>query len=763
MPLILRASCSVIKYMSTNVSTFPGVYTTITDNSFTTPATSAFAPGLIGVASQGPFNTPTQVTSLAQYVQLFGQPIPQSEETTPFFMSDAVALLAPLTNGITVVRVGNMYNEMPVQEDVVSTFGTYFTAGTANVNFIQSMLNSGEDVYVAISEAGYASTVNVEVAYTSGTNVFLVAGETLNAQYPLGATVAYSNSEGAAWTAESVLYAYSYGTAALDFTDRPLTAVGSVSGLKGAYTFAVSGTATGIVVGGLYKISDGTNPDTDEVMVKQIVNNTVYLQTSNVTKIGYQALPLQANYATASLYPVNEDNKVPFLYLTSSSAGSWANGTSNQTGLFVAVAPGSAPGSKKLLVYLNSQQVETLDNIDAAASASDPNSYESIIANSAYIAVAFRDNTVTRPSVITSFVAANTVNPWDASYWVFYNPAGGPLSMPQGAINNGVMGGAVDNENTGGQFDNGFNGQNPADTDIIGSYDPATGNGTGIKAFEQLTSINVNVLACPMDDIPIDVMQELTRVATEIDAIALADVPSTLNAQAAIDWSNGQGQFEGNGRIDSPNLAIFWNWWQTTNPFTGAVYFVPPTLGALRAMAYTYNNFGPWYAAAGQTRGLIPEALSVAFPSIPPATEQAMYGNGQSVNPIITFLGAIMVWGDRTMQIANSKLSQIHAVSCVNYIATGLSALARQFVFDPNDPELYSEITLTFTDFLDKIVNGQGLTSYNLVCDSSNNTPATINMHQVIVSLSIIPTDVAETIFINITVDSTGATLTSVT
>jgi hypothetical protein len=58
-----------------NPKTFPGVYTQITDDSFVQPAASRFRPGLIGVATKGPFNTPTAVRSLKEFRLLFGAPL----------------------------------------------------------------------------------------------------------------------------------------------------------------------------------------------------------------------------------------------------------------------------------------------------------------------------------------------------------------------------------------------------------------------------------------------------------------------------------------------------------------------------------------------------------------------------------------------------------------------------------------------------------------------------------------------------------------
>jgi hypothetical protein len=95
----------------------------------------------------------------------------------------------------------------------------------------------------------------------------------------------------------------------------------------------------------------------------------------------------------------------------------------------------------------------------------------------------------------------------------------------------------------------------------------------------------------------------------------------------------------------------------------------------------------------------------------------------------------------------------------VNWVVNGMATVARRFVFDPNDAELLTTLKHSFTEFLDKIVNGRGIEQYNLVMDDRNNTPETRNNREVIVDLELIPTDVAEKIYINAIVRESGATL----
>ena len=89
--------------MANNNLTFPGVYTTVIDQSFLPTTQSPFQPGVIGAATKGPFDTPTVVTSLKDFVQKFGNPLVTEYDANGnpvgngYFLADAVSMCAPFS------------------------------------------------------------------------------------------------------------------------------------------------------------------------------------------------------------------------------------------------------------------------------------------------------------------------------------------------------------------------------------------------------------------------------------------------------------------------------------------------------------------------------------------------------------------------------------------------------------------------------------------------------------------------------------------
>jgi hypothetical protein len=761
--------------MTITPKTFPGVYTTIVDKSFFTPATSRFKPGLLGVASKGPFDVPTPVQSLKDFVNAFGRPITTtystdatSRITTPdgngYFLADAVDAITDYTDAITIVRIGNRYTELQ-PSDAISGANNYTVYSPSNAPRIQQLIvdNDGP-VYLRLTQPGLHSTVNVLAISATGTTIALdPSSDGMADAYGPNATISYSLTDKAANKAEGVLYAYTYGTDATDYADALFTSVGSISGNKNQFQFYCASDADNIAVGDVFKIKE-TNKDTSyEVRVRGLLidylnNNagTVYLEKTDMPQIGYQALPLQDNYSNAQLY--KPTGKLPALRLKATTEGTWANGANSSQGLYLRVRPGSDGGTKKLEVYWDSALVETHDNITDDP-ADTVNFWEARLAKGKSQFVYLDEDAGVTDLITGDWTCANTVHPWDARFFGTTATPGLPVPMPLGATNAGILNVAVNTiEDTGGQFINGYNGENPNDSDWIGTLDPTTDTMTGIRAFEDTDTVEINYLAAPMDNISFAVMEQMGRTCAKVNAMAVCDVPAQYNAREAIDWHNGKLPTQDGTRIDNRNVAVYWNWFMRTNSWA-ETKFVPPTVGLLARTGYTFNADKPWYAVAGETRGYLQMAEKVAFDRVSDDTKQAMYGNGNSINPILKIKGNHYLYGERTMQRAESKLTAVHNVVLVNWVVTGMANVARRFVFDPNDAELLIQLKLAFTEFLDRIANDRGIEQYNLVMDDRNNTAETRNNREVLVDLEIIPTDVAERIYINATVRESGAVL----
>ena len=737
--------------MAITAQTAPGFYATVTDKSFVTTPTSRFHAGLIGVAEKGPFDTAVAIGSLSDFRRVYGKTLSNS------YMATAAGLLSDLSDGTVCVRVGRQYTPVTTFDASGIAFDSSGSSGAYTVFTPKAVLFS-PNTYIRISQPGKKTTVNAKIASVPGTNDRLTLVSNTAEAVPLAdtynsASIDMCADSGAANEAEAFLHAYSY---------TALPSVGVAVGDKNSYTFYCtnSDAATTLAAGDLLKLEQTGLKSTLEVRVKSVspVFNgkvTIALETSSQTEVGYQVLALQDSYSAAAVSRVTKSASVIqttlALPLLAASAGTWANSDGVKTGLVVNVAPGSNAGTKKLLVFQDSSLVETIDNLTTDQTSADYY-VTRVQGNSQYVTIPANFDVTAHP--------ANTVNPWNSNKLPVWNGsvAAAPVTS---AINQAA-------------FTGGFNGVTTTSNDtgawvqqFVGTVDPSDDSHTGLKVFDN-ENIKVDVICAPdvstliSDSLSMPVAQELARVARKVFAVGLIDVPQGLNAREAIDWHNGAGLYSYRGRLDTYSLHCSWNWETVTDPMTGVQVIAPPTIGVMLRLAETFDQYAPWIAAAGEIRGRMTEASAVEFDHVSAETRAAMYGNGNSVNPILSLRGNLVLFGERTMQRTESKLTALHSVILTNQVVNGLDVLGRQFIFDPNDPTLLNEMRVAFTGFLEGISNKRGFEDYKLVMDSSNNTATTRNRREVIVDLSYIPVDAVERIYLNCIVRESGAMLNSV-
>ena len=89
--------------------------------------------------------------------------------------------------------------------------------------------------------------------------------------------------------------------------------------------------------------------------------------------------------------------------------------------------------------------------------------------------------------------------------------------------------------------------------------------------------------------------------------------------------------------------------------------------------------------------------------------------------------------------------------------------MAKPYIEQPNDTITRNEIAQRVGTLLNELVGLRAITDYLVVCDTSNNTPATIDANELYVDVAIVPVKAVEFIYIPIVINSTstGAIITT--
>jgi len=283
---------------------------------------------------------------------------------------------------------------------------------------------------------------------------------------------------------------------------------------------------------------------------------------------------------------------------------------------------------------------------------------------------------------------------------------------------------------------------------------------------------NFNLLVCPGYPELTDNLAALNNDRRQTGFI-LADTPMGLTSDTTavnnyITNSNNVASDGEDGLVtNDPYTAVFYPGAAYTNALDGVGQVVVPiTHAILRMIVKSDQASAPWFAPAGSIRGKIDNVLKIGyvdrttgqFYSI--GTNQGLrdllYAN--NVNPVAVFpTEGILNYGNHTRQAAATALDRINVARLINYLRYNLERIAKPLVFAPNDTITRNEATQAVSGLLNDIVAQRGLHDYLVVCDTTNNTPSTIDRNELHIDIAIEPTKAVEFIYIPVRILNTGA------
>jgi hypothetical protein len=253
-------------------------------------------------------------------------------------------------------------------------------------------------------------------------------------------------------------------------------------------------------------------------------------------------------------------------------------------------------------------------------------------------------------------------------------------------------------------------------------------------------------------------------------AFIVGDAPLRLEgtSTAIQNWANNTASALDNGEDGlvsaSDYLGMFYPSGLTTDN-TGKSIVVPASHMMMRTLANNDNIAFPWFAPSGTRRGIVDNATSVGYIdtasgefqtiSVTESVRDSMHE--VKVNPITFFSGAgIVNFGNLTKTSASSALDRINVSRLAVYLRTQLDAVAKPFIFEPNDELTRNEIKGAIESFLLELVGQRALYDFLVVCDDTNNTPTRIDRNELYVDIAIEPIKSVEFIYIPLRIKNTG-------
>jgi hypothetical protein len=267
---------------------------------------------------------------------------------------------------------------------------------------------------------------------------------------------------------------------------------------------------------------------------------------------------------------------------------------------------------------------------------------------------------------------------------------------------------------------------------------------------------NFHVLIIP-DNISVAVQDAAINLAeSRKDFIYFVDPPFGLTASQAVDWSNGT--FIRESAVNTSYAAIYWPWLKEYDADNERYIWCPPSVFLGAKMIENDNNFAPWYAPAGDTRGILRAQDIETSPSF--AQRENLYGGLNCVNPIVNFPAkGIEIYGQKTSLRATTALNRVNVRRMIVYIKKLCESALNSMLFEPNNADSWQKATNLCNAILEPIRQDNGLSEYLVVIDETTNTSDVIAQNLMSGIIKLVPTGTIEVIEININVYKPGSSI----
>ena len=275
----------------------------------------------------------------------------------------------------------------------------------------------------------------------------------------------------------------------------------------------------------------------------------------------------------------------------------------------------------------------------------------------------------------------------------------------------------------------------------------------GWELYRDPEAVTANILINGGYSSPAVQMEMADIASSRMDAVAVLDQPSTL--QQVADVMNYR---RNTLNLDTSYAAMYTPDLLVYDQYSDRSLYIPPSGFVAAAYARTDNDFATWFAVAGMIRGnLGVQGVRVVYNQV---DRDAL--DSVNVNPVRSIPNVgFRIWGAATLQVEASAESDVNVRRLLNFLESSISAAALYSVFDPNDPILWAKLVELCERFLTPIKNGQGLNWFEVVCDTSNNTPATIATGDTILEVYLDPVLPAKRILLTASINKTGVVYSS--
>jgi hypothetical protein len=258
----------------------------------------------------------------------------------------------------------------------------------------------------------------------------------------------------------------------------------------------------------------------------------------------------------------------------------------------------------------------------------------------------------------------------------------------------------------------------------------------------------------------------INLAATRKDCVAFVSPPisavvnnSGSEQSSILSWMAGLSSLTG-GPNGSYGFADS-GWKYLFDRYNNNYVWVPMNGDVAGLCVNTDQTTSPWYSPAGYSRGVIKNVIKLAW-NPTQTNRDNLYQ--VAVNPIVSFPGSgTVLFGDKTMQTQPSAFDRINVRRLFIVLEQAIARAARFSLFEFNDAFTQAQFVSLVTPYLRSVQASKGINSFQVVCDSTNNTPSVVNNNQFVGDIYIQPARSINFIQLNFVAVGTGVNFTTIT
>ena len=191
-----------------------------------------------------------------------------------------------------------------------------------------------------------------------------------------------------------------------------------------------------------------------------------------------------------------------------------------------------------------------------------------------------------------------------------------------------------------------------------------------------------------------------------------------------------------------------------TDSNTNQKVLVPASVAVMSALGYNDRVAYPWFAPAGFNRGGL-GIVSNTDVRLTAGDRDDLYDN--RINPIANFSdGSFVIFGQKTCQLAKSALDRVNVRRMLLEVKRQVVSVADKLLFEPNNGATRARFINQVTPLLATIQSQQGIESFKVVMDDTNNTVEDVENNRLNGRIVVVPTRAIEFIAIDFIITNSG-------